>query len=80
MKRHSLKLNHQAAKLYCIINMKKHSYVVNLSKHMQINNIFHTDYLRKASDDSLSEQIQKSDSLTEVNNQSEYEVDRVLTS
>ena len=41
---------------------------------MQMNNIFHTDCLRKASDDSLSEQIQKPDSLTEVNSQSEYTV------
>ena len=47
---------------------------------MQMNNIFHTDYLRKASDDSLSEQIQKSDSSTEVNDQSQYKVNRVLTS
>ena len=47
---------------------------------MQMNNVFHTDYLKKASDDSLLEQIQKPDSLTEVNDQSEYKDDRVLTS
>ena len=47
---------------------------------MQINNVFHTDCLRKASDDSLLEQIQKSDSSTEVNDQLKYEVDRVLAS
>ena len=60
--------------------MKEHSYVMNLSKHMQMNNIFYTDCLRKASDDSLSEQIQKSDSSTEVNNQLKYKVDRVFAS
>ena len=53
---------------------------MNLSKHIKINNVFHTDCLKKASDDSLSEQIQKSDSFTEVNDQSKYKVDRVLTS
>ena len=47
---------------------------------MQMNNVFHTDCLRKASDDSLSEQIQKSDSFTEVNDQLKYKVNRVLTS
>ena len=47
---------------------------------MQMNNVFHINCLRKASDNSLSEQIQKLDSFTEVNDQSEYKVDRVLTS
>ena len=45
-----------------------------------MNNVFHTDCLKKASDDSLSEQIQKSDLFTEVNDQSEYKVNRVLAS
>ena len=60
--------------------MKGHSYIVNLLKHMKMDNIFHADCLRKASDDALSEQIQKPDSFTEVNDQPEYAVDRVLAS
>ena len=76
----SLKLNHQAADLYCILSMKGHSYIVNLPKHMKMNNVFHADCLRKASDDSLSEQIQDSESLTEVNSQLKYTVNKVLVS
>ena len=60
--------------------MKGHSYVVDLPKHMKMDNVFHADCLRKASDDSLPEQVQEPDLLTEVNSQSEYEVDRVFAS
>ena len=60
--------------------MKGHSYVVNLLKHMKMNNVFHADCLRKASDDSLPEQIQNPESLTEVNDQLKYTVNKVLTS
>ena len=60
--------------------MKGHSYVVNLSKHMKMDNVFHADRLRKASDDALPEQIQEPDPLTKVNGQPEYTVDRVLAS
>ena len=60
--------------------MKGHSYVVNLPKHMKMNNVFYADCLRKASDDSLSEQIQDSESLTEVNSQLKYTVNKVLAS
>ena len=60
--------------------MKRHSYVVNLSKHMKIDNVFHADHLRKVSDDSLPEQIQDLESLTEVNGQLKYTVNRVLIS
>ena len=65
--RPSLKLNHQAAGSYCILSMKGHSYVVNLLKHMKMNNVFYADCLRKASDDSLSEQIQDPEPSTKVN-------------
>ena len=78
--RPSLKLDHQAAGPYRILSMKGHSYVVNLPKHMKMNNVFHADRLRKASDDSLSEQIQDPESLTEVNGQLKYTVNRVLVS
>ena len=54
--------------------------MVDLLKHMKMNNVFHADCLRKASDDSLLKQVQKPDLLTEVNSQLEYEVDRVLAS
>ena len=60
--------------------MKGHSYVVNLLKHMKMNNVFHADRLRKASDDSLPEQIQDPEPLTEVNSQLKYTVNRVLAS
>ena len=80
IKRFSLKLNHQAAGSYCILSMKGHSYVVNLSKHIKMNNVFHADCLRKASDNSLSEQIQNLKPLTEVNSQLKYTVNKVLAS
>ena len=54
--------------------------MINLLKYMKMNNIFYADCLRKASDDLLSEQIQKPNSPTEVNDQSEYKVDRILAS
>ena len=60
--------------------MKEHSYIVNLSKHMKMNNVFHADHLKKASDNSLSEQIQDLKSLTEVNDQLKYTVNKVLVS
>ena len=47
---------------------------------MKMNNVFHADQLRKVSDDSLSEQIQDPESLTEVNDQLKYTVNRVLAS
>ena len=47
---------------------------------MKMNNVFHADQLRKASDDPLSEQVQKPDSLTEVNDQSEYTVNKIIAS
>ena len=78
--RPSLKLNHQAADSYRILSMKGHSYVVNLPKHMKMNNVFHADRLRKASDDPLPEQIQDPEPLTEVNGQLKYTVNRVLAS
>ena len=78
--RPSLKLNHQAADSYRILSMKRHSYVVNLPKHMKMNNVFHADCLRKASDDLLPEQIQDPEPLTEVNGQLKYTVNRVLAS
>ena len=78
--RFSLKLNHQVADLYHILSMKKHFYIVNLLKHMKMNNIFYTDCLRKTSDDSLLKQIWDLKSSTEINEQLKYEVDRVLAS
>ena len=60
--------------------MKGHFYILKLLKYMKMNNIFHADYLRKTADNLMLKQIQKSDSLTEVNDQLKYEVDRVLTS
>ena len=60
--------------------MKKHFYIVNLLKHMKMNNVFHADCLRKTSDDSLLKQIQNSESLTEINEQLKYKVDRVFAS
>ena len=47
---------------------------------MKMNNVFHADRLRKASDDSLPEQIQDPEPLTEVNGQLKYTVNRVLAS
>ena len=78
--RPSLKLDHQAAGSYRILSIKGHSYVVNLPKHMKMNNVFHADCLKKASDDSLSEQIQDPEPSTEVNSQLKYTVNRVLAS
>ena len=60
--------------------MKGHSYVVNLPKHMKMNNVFHADRLRKASDDPLPEQIQDPEPLTEVKGQLKYTVNKVLAS
>ena len=47
---------------------------------MKMDNVFYADCLKKASDDSLSEQIQDPESLTEVNDQLKYTVNRVLAS
>ena len=47
---------------------------------MKMNNVFHADCLRKTSDNSLSEQIQDLKSLTEVNDQLKYTVNKVLAS
>ena len=76
----SLKLNHQTADLYHILSMKEHFYIVNLLKHMKMNNVFYVNHLRKASDDSLSEQIWDPESLTEINEQLKYKVNRVFAS
>ena len=54
----SLKLDHQAAGPYQILSMKGHSYVLDLPKHMKMDNVFHVDHLRKAADNPLPDQIQ----------------------
>ena len=76
----NLKLDHQAAESYKILTMKGHFYVLNLLRHIKINAVFHTDRLRKSSENFLSKQIQESESFTEVNEESEYTVNTILTS
>ena len=75
-----MKLDSQNAGLYKILKMKDHSYVVDLSSYMKMNNIFHADYLQKISNNLLSSQMQEPESLIEVNSKSEYTVKKVLSS
>ena len=45
-----------------------------------MNNVFYADCLKKTSDDPLLKQIQNLKSLTEINEQLKYKVDRVFAS
>ena len=60
--------------------MKGHSYILELPKHMKMDNVFHADCLRKAADDSMPDQIQDPEPPTEVNGQPEYTVEKILAS
>ena len=60
--------------------MKSHSDILKLLKHIKMDNVFHADHLRKAADDSMLDQIQDSEPLTEVNDQPEYTVKKILAS
>ena len=60
--------------------MKGHSYILELPEHMKMDNVFHADCLRKAVDDSMLDQIQDSEPLTEVNGQPKYTVEKILAS
>ena len=75
-----MKLNSQNAGLYKILKMKDHLYIVNLSSYMKMNNMFHADCLQKASDNSLSSQVQELKSLIEINSKLEYTVRKILSS
>jgi hypothetical protein len=54
------------------------NYQLNLSDSMKIHNIFHIFLLRKASNDSLFDQILKSSSSIIINEKEEYELNDVL--
>ena len=47
---------------------------------MKMNNMFHADYLQKASDNSLSSQVQESELLIKINSELEYTVKKILSS
>ncbi len=60
--------------------MKGHFYILELPEHMKMDNVFHANHLRKAADDSMLDQIQDPELLTEVNGQPKYTVEKILAS
>ena len=73
--RPSNKLNFQMVGPYPIVDMKGHSYVVDLPAHMKMSNDFHADRLRKHSSNSLLGQDESPDDPIKINGKLEYEVD-----
>jgi hypothetical protein len=78
--RPSIKLDSQNAGPYRILDMKGHSYVIDLPPHMRMSNVFHADRLRKAAENPLPGQYQEPEPPTEINGEPEYDVEEVLAS
>jgi hypothetical protein len=60
--------------------MHGHSYVLDLPKHMKMDNVFSADRLRKAAMNPLPGQIEPPPPPIEVNGEPEYPVTRILAS
>src|SRR5579871_4891225 len=78
--RPSIKLDHQRAGPFRILEMRGHSYVVDLPKHMKMENVFSADRLRKAAMNPLPGQIESPPPPVEINGEPEYPVARILAS
>lgn len=78
--RPSIKLDSQNAGPYRILDMKGHSYVIDLPPYMRMSNVFHADRLRKAAENPLPGQYQEPEPPTEINGEPEYDVEEVLAS
>ena len=78
--RPSTKFDYQLAGPFKILEMKGHSYVVDLPEHMKMDNVFSADRLRKAAMNPLPGQIEPPSPPTKINGEPEYAVTRILAS
>jgi hypothetical protein len=76
------KLNHKWINIYKVKRVLKDACQLNLSQSMKIHDTFHISLLRKATTDSLIEQIQSSSSSIVIseNEKEEYEMNDILNS
>ena len=76
----SKKLDHQKIGPFRIKEQIGHAYQLDLPPTMKIHNVFSPDKLRKAADDPLPGQVQEPPEPIEINDDEEWEVERVLDS
>ncbi len=74
------KLNDKMLDLFQITESVDSFYKLKLSKTMHIHDVFHSELLRSAVDDSLSDQKNESSKLIVINDEDEWKIDDILNS
>ena len=72
------KLDHEMIDSYSIIKVVDSSYQVQLFETVKIFDTFHSSLLRKASENSLSGQINEFASSVVIENEEEWKIDDIL--
>ncbi len=74
------KLNDKMLSSFQIIESVDSFYKLKLSETMHIHDVFHSELLRSAVDDSLSDQKNESSKSIVINNEDEWEINDILNS
>ncbi len=74
------KLNDKMLDSFINLDLIDSSYKLKLSKFMHVHNVFHSDLLRSAVDDFLSDQKNESSDSIVINDEDEWKIDDILNS
>jgi hypothetical protein len=71
------RLDSQSVGPFEVLEVRGHSYVLDLPASYKMPNLFHADRLRKADDDPLPQQVPTPPPPEEINGEPEFEVERI---
>jgi hypothetical protein len=74
------RLDSQYAGPWKILEVKGHSYVLDVPPYFKGSNLFHADRLRKAPDNPLPQQVEEPEEPEEIDGEPEWEVEKILAS